>query len=92
MNFGKIKIIKDYTVQIIRNELWKDKNYKRLYGTKIGRSRKPIYTKDQVDKIKEEYLKGMNQRNLAKKYNLSKGTIYLILHDKVQNLESNKYD
>jgi len=29
----KFGITKGNTVQIIRNELWKDKNYKRLYGT-----------------------------------------------------------
>jgi len=70
---------------IIRNEIWKDNDYKRIYDTKIGRDRKLIYTREQVDKIKEEYSNGSHQRDLAIKYKLSKGTIYNILHDKIKD-------
>lgn len=69
---------------IIRNEIWKDNDYKRIFDTKIGRNRKLIYTREQVDKIKEEYSNGSHQRDLAIKYKLSKGTIYNILHDKIK--------
>lgn len=76
-------ITKPAIARIVRNEVWKDGNYKRMHDTKIGRERELIHTKELRDKIKEEYLNGLHQRHLAEKYNLSKGTIYNILHNKL---------
>ena len=45
-------------------------------------SRKPAATMEQAQKIRKEHDAGISNKDLAKKYNLSTGTISRIIHNK----------